>query len=313
MTSATAPERHYEGSRALAPADAGYVERHGVRTFYEVYGAGAVTILLMPTWPIATSRAWRAQIPYFARRFRVIVFDPRGNGRSDRPLEPAAYEPQQFALDAFAVLEATGTDRAIVISLSMSTAWSLIMAALQPERVQAAVFLGPTPYGAGEPFPQWSLAPFHERLDSYDGFLGHNRHFIREHYRAFAESWAVACCPEPHSLRSIELGVGMALETTPEVILATLEATKVDDFDCSAERLALSHDQLRPLARGLGVPVLVVTGELDQVAPPHWARALASDTGGELAVVPQAGHVPNARKPVAFNLTVRAFAERVTA
>jgi pimeloyl-ACP methyl ester carboxylesterase len=105
----------------------------------------------------------------------------------------------------------------------------------------------------------------------------------------------------------------MAMETTPEVILATLDAGGMDEFETSAERLAAAGRELRPLARGLHVPALVVTGELDRVALPHWARALASDTGGELATIPRAGHVPNARKPVDFNLAVRHFAERVAA
>jgi pimeloyl-ACP methyl ester carboxylesterase len=203
MTSSPPLVRVYQGSRALAPEHDGYVERGGVRTFYEVYGTGTTTILFLPTWSIAHSGVWRSQIAYFARRFRVIVFDPRGNGKSGRPLEPAAYEPQEIALDALAVLDATGTDRAIVVSLSMSTVWSLVIAAFQPERVEAVVFVGPTPYAVCEPYPDWSLTAFNERFESYEGFRGQNRYFIRDHYRDFAEFWAAACAPEPHSTRTI--------------------------------------------------------------------------------------------------------------
>ena len=46
-----APERH-EQSRARYPDTEGYVERDGVRTFYEVYGEGEPTVLLLPTWSI---------------------------------------------------------------------------------------------------------------------------------------------------------------------------------------------------------------------------------------------------------------------
>ena len=46
---------------------------------------GSPTILLMPTWSIVHSRHWKPQIPYLARHFRVVTFDGRGNGRSDRP------------------------------------------------------------------------------------------------------------------------------------------------------------------------------------------------------------------------------------
>ena len=80
-----------EQTRARYPDEEGYVERDGVRSFYEVYGEGEPTVLLMPTWSIVHSRHWKMQIPYLARHCRVVTFDGRGNGRSDRPSEPDAY------------------------------------------------------------------------------------------------------------------------------------------------------------------------------------------------------------------------------
>ncbi len=74
-----------DGSRAAFPVDSGFVERDGVRTHYEVYGAGEQTILLLPVWTIFHSRIYKAQIPYLARHYRVVAFDGRGGGRSDRP------------------------------------------------------------------------------------------------------------------------------------------------------------------------------------------------------------------------------------
>ena len=84
LTATSAPPAR-EQTRARYPDREGFVERDGVRVFYEVYGDGEPTILLLPTWSIIHSRFWKAQIPYLARRFRVITFDGRGNGRSDRP------------------------------------------------------------------------------------------------------------------------------------------------------------------------------------------------------------------------------------
>src|SRR5919198_4952359 len=87
-------------SRARYPDQQGYVERDRVRTFYEVYGDGEPTFLLLPTWSLIHSRFWKAQIPYLARHHRVVTFDGRGNGRSDRPQDPAAYAPNEFGADA---------------------------------------------------------------------------------------------------------------------------------------------------------------------------------------------------------------------
>jgi pimeloyl-ACP methyl ester carboxylesterase len=81
-----------EQSRARYPDAEGYAARQdGTRIFYEVYGEGDRTVVFVPPWAIVHSRLWKAQIPYFARRARVIVFDPRGNGRSDRPADVSLY------------------------------------------------------------------------------------------------------------------------------------------------------------------------------------------------------------------------------
>ena len=302
----------YRGSPAMLPDEEGDVERDGVVTHYEVYGDGEPTLLFLPTWSIVHSRVWRAQIPYFARHFRVVVFDGRGNGRSDRPVEPAAYEPMAFALDALAVLDATGTERAITVSLSAGTAWNLILAALYPQRVTAAMFVAPTLYAVSEPFPEWSKAPYNERFDSYDGFNGQNRYFIGEHYGDFVDYWTRMCFPERHSTRAIEYGIGMSLDTTPEVLLATLDGGGMPDMRCPADRLARAGAQLQQIAGQVRCPVLVVQGELEKIVMPKWAEALARDTGGELVMFPEAGHHPGGRKPVAFNLLLRSFVERVS-
>ena len=71
--------------RAREPDYEGVVERDGVRVGYAVYGAGDPTILLFTSWAITHAQQWKAQVPYLARRFRVITVEGRGNGRADRP------------------------------------------------------------------------------------------------------------------------------------------------------------------------------------------------------------------------------------
>src|SRR5262249_52823102 len=90
--------------RARYPDVDGYVDRDGVKLFYEVYGEGEPTILLAPLgWPIVHSRMWKAQIPFLSRSRRVVTYDPRGNGRSDRPTASEAFADRELAADALAV------------------------------------------------------------------------------------------------------------------------------------------------------------------------------------------------------------------
>ncbi|HET9007181.1 MAG TPA: alpha/beta hydrolase, partial [Actinomycetes bacterium] len=107
-----------EQTRALYPDQQGSIERDGVRVSWERYGSGEPTLLLLPAWSIIHSRQWKAQIPYLARHYMVVTFDGRGNGRSDRPSVAEAYDDAEYVADAVAVLDATGTGRAVLVGLS---------------------------------------------------------------------------------------------------------------------------------------------------------------------------------------------------
>src|SRR5688500_13769127 len=115
--------------RARYPDREGYIERGDVRVYYEVHGEGERTILFLPAWSIVHSHVWKLQVPHFARHHRVITFDGRGNGRSDRPLDPDAYTAEAFAADALAIMDATATERADLVGFSLGAVWALVLAA----------------------------------------------------------------------------------------------------------------------------------------------------------------------------------------
>jgi pimeloyl-ACP methyl ester carboxylesterase/predicted glycosyltransferase len=282
--------------RAREPDSEGYVTREGVRLFYEVYGEGEQTVFFLPTWSIVHSRHWKAQIPYFARHFRVITFDGRGNGKSDRPSEPSAYTPEQFAADCLAVMDATSTERAHLVALSIASVWALLLMATRPERIASTVFIGPA----------LALAPnhprgnsFEERYENEEGWQKMNRHYWRKDYRGFAEFFFGQAFVEPHSTKQIEDCVGWALETTPEILLATI--------DGGAQSTAASEAQLRELLPRVTCPVLVIHGGQDLIQSPARGAALAEATGGKLVILEGSGHLPHARDPVKVNLLVRDF------
>jgi pimeloyl-ACP methyl ester carboxylesterase len=160
-----------EQTRALYPDESGYVVRDGVNVYYEVYGSGEPTVLLLPTWSIIHSRHWKMQIPYLARHCRVVTFDGRGNGRSDRPQEASAYDEREFAADALAVLDATETQRAVIVGFSLGAQRGLLLAAKHAERVDGAVFIGPAFPGGGDLLPERTVfSDFDREYDTYEGW-----------------------------------------------------------------------------------------------------------------------------------------------
>ena len=283
--------------RACQPSRDGYVERDGIKLHYEVYGAGGPTVFLLPTWSIMHSRHWKMQIPYLARHCRVLTFDGRGNGRSDRPTEPEAYHSAEFTADALAVMDATGTERAVLVALSLGATWTLELGALHPERVAGIVFIAPAlPLGQSAARRAHS---FTERLDTTDGWAKYNQHYWREHYREFLEFFFSQMFTEPHSTKPIEDTVGWGLETDPETLIATrLGAGASGEPFSDPERVA-------ELATRVRCPVLVVHGDEDAIRPLANGARLAELAGGELVTLEGSGHAPHVRDPVKVNLLLR--------
>jgi pimeloyl-ACP methyl ester carboxylesterase len=283
-----------EQTRACYPDEEGYIERDGVRVSYEVYGEGEPTVLLLPTWSIIHSRHWKMQIPYLARHCRVVTFDGRGNGKSDRPEEVAAYSEAEYAADSLAVMDATGTDRAVIVSLSLGAQRALLLAAEHAERIAGAVFICPS-VSLGTPLAARIAYPFEDVLETDEGWAKYNRHYWLRDYRDFLEFFFSQMFTEPHSTKQIEDCVGWGLETAPEALVAT--------------RLAINmgEEETRALCARVRCPVLVVQGTEDAITGASRGIALAEETGGSLVLIEGSGHGPHVRDPVKVNLVLRDF------
>ena len=295
-----APTPSADRSRARQPDRTGFIERDGVRVAYEVYGQGEPTVLLMPTWSIIHSRHWKLQVPYLARHARVLTYDGRGNGRSDRPADPAAYREEEYAADAVAVMDATATERAVLVALSRGAERSLLLAAHHPERVEGIAFIAP-----GLPLPPavpraGANRTFQEPRDAFDGWQKFNRHYWIEHYEEFLEFFFSECLTEPHSTKPHDDTVGWGLETDAPTLVATQLAPRLQD-----------EAAVRALLSRIDCPILVIHGSDDHVRPCASGARLAELANGALVVLEGSGHLPHARDPVKVNLLLRAFIRSV--
>ncbi len=294
-----------EQSRARYPETEGFAVREdGTRIFYEIYGAGDRTIVFVPPWAIVHSRLWKAQIPYFARHARVVAYDPRGNGRSDRPADVSLYSEDENAADLAAILDATGTTRAVLVTMSRGCQRSLLFAADHPERVDGVVFMS-----CGT-----LLSPERQMMDAFsqqmlpardvpDDVLAGMNWFNREAwqrdpatYRAFV-TWFFETFFEAHSTKQIEDAIGWALETDGNTLAATHLGPQLD-----AERT-------RELCGRIQCPTIVLHGTADRITAYAEGEALAAALGTRLEPVEGSGHGPMARKPVQVNHAIRELLE----
>ncbi|MCX5747607.1 MAG: alpha/beta fold hydrolase [Proteobacteria bacterium] len=120
---------------------------------YQVFGDGPHTIVVLPEWISNVELAWQepsqaAFLSRLARTARIIVFDRRGCGLSDR--STGGLELDARFADLLAVLDAAGVERPTLFGIGDAAAVAAMFAATHPERVRGLILYGGTPYlGAG--------------------------------------------------------------------------------------------------------------------------------------------------------------------
>lgn len=287
--------------RAVEPNRTGTIQRDGVSIVYDVYENVGPTVFLLPTWSIFHSRFWKMQIPFLARHFRVLVPDGPGSGRSGRPIGPAGYTVSQFASDAFAVMDATDTTEAVLVSLSCGALWALEMGDTAPQRISGSVFIGPAVPLA----PQLEERKAQRRDEVFSGpeeWEKYNVEYWHREYGDFLDFIVGRMFTEWHSTKPIEDAISWGFDTSPQVL------TDSDQALDTVTRLGVGRQ-----AKRVGYPVLVIHGDQDAVRNPTQGSALAELTRGELILLGGSGHVPNVRDPVKVNLLIKEFVDRVAA
>jgi pimeloyl-ACP methyl ester carboxylesterase len=300
MRATTGPRQRDDSSRARLPDRSDVAcSPDGVRIAYDVYGSGDPTLIFLPSAPIIHSRQWKGQVPYFARSHRVITYDGRGNGRSDRPTDPVAYHDDRFVDDLVAVMDASETDAAVLIGLCVDGVWrSIRLAAERPDRV-----LGIVAFAVGVPkltpsHPHYvsAAATFDDELPTSDGWAKYNRHHWERDYGDFARFFFDQMTTEPHSTKAIEDAAGWATDGSVESMLAEAEAT-----------FPYSQEAIEDICRSIRSPLLLIHGSEDRCQPIERAHRLVELTGAPLVVVEGANHMIPGRHPVLADLLIRDF------
>jgi pimeloyl-ACP methyl ester carboxylesterase/predicted glycosyltransferase len=287
--------------RAREPDAAGAVERDGVRIGYEVFGEGERTVLFPPVDPIVESRVWKAQVPWLARRARVVTIDPRGNGRSGRPRDPADYADVEFARDTVAVMDALDVDSAVLVGLCASVWTSLLVAAGHPERVRGLVAVASYVPFLSPPHPWRAQYDFDAVPGTDEGWARNTRWYMARDYPGYLEFFFDELTPEAHSSKVREDCVGWGLQIPAELLIAS-DTAPTSVADEAGTRAVLSR---------VRCPALVIHGDDDRCQPLARGTGLAEAIGAEQLILAGAGHLPMARQPVAVNRAIDGFLDRL--
>ena len=234
----------------------------------------------------STRESWSDQIEFFSNRYCAIAWDARGYGDSGDVAGERNFAVD-FASDLARILDRLGVQRAHLVGLSMGGIIAQCFYHQHPDRV-ATLTLADT----FESFPTLGEA-------AVAGFL-------KARLQPLIEG------ATPADLAPGAVNALLAPGANPHArarLLHTLSTLRSDPYQRTL--LAMAHQHaLGPLS-AIGVPTLVLTGELDRLAPVAIAQAIAAGiAGSQLSILPGIGHLTNLEDPAAFNATLAQFLNR---
>ena len=258
------------------------VASDGVTIHYDVFGRREGPPVLMIQGLGTDSRGWALQRLAFGRKFRCYTLDNRGTGRSDRPAGP--YSLDQMALDALAVLDAEGVERAHVMGASMGGVIAQVIGVLHPQRTRSLVLAC-----TACRHHAWRRELLQEWADAVDeggmAALGDE-----------ALEWLVGPRLRKRFGIWMNLIARIVLQQPPEPFIAQVGA------------ILDATDELRLELSTVRVPTLVITGSQDSLTPVGDAEELAElIPHARLEVLGGAAHGLMVEAPNAFNDAVLRF------
>lgn len=245
-----------------------YIERDGVRVYFEDHGTGP-GVLLSHGFS-ASSTMWREQVAALQDRYRVITWDMRGHGQSDYPDDPAAYSEAHSTADMVAILNACGLRQAVIGGLSLGGCASLAFHLHHPDRTAGLML-----------------------FDTGPGFKND----------AARAAWNETAFGRAASFEAKGLD---ALDDAPALRIAGhRDATGL--AHAARGMLAQFDDKMIQSLPGIAVPTLVLVGSEDvkfHAATDYMAGKI---TGAKKVMIDAAGHEANMDQPAAFNQAMGAF------
>ncbi len=277
----------------------------GALKLHHTYGGrGAPPILFVHGLGSSGYIEWRFNLPFFARKHRVLAPDLPGFGRTDKP-RTAKYGISYFARSLERYLDAIGVRRAVVVGASMGGRVALELALEYQTRVSKLVLVNSL--GLGRPRVQF-FYPLMLLPRVGEAAMRVAREAVSRVPPAVIRRWAARYGRITTDLERMvddaylaDLREMLAAEGYAEAYLATVRSM------ASPAALFGMHDLSGRLGE-LRMPVMLVWGADDPLFPvTHATRAHSLLPSSRLAVIDGAGHTPQSERPDEFNRAVGDF------
>jgi len=245
-----------------------YLDRDGVRIYYEVHGTGPA--ILLSHGYSATSAMWAGQVGPLSEKHTLVLWDMRGHGNSDSPANPAEYSEALTTADMAALLDTVGAPTAVIAGLSLGGYMSLSFHVAYPQRVDALML-----------------------FDTGPGYRSDNG-------RA---GWNKIAAQRAKELETKGLA---ALGVSGEVAVSRHRSAQ-GLAHAARGMLAQTDGRVMESLPNIAVPTLVLVGSLDEPFLAATDYMAGKVPGASRVVIDGAGHASNIDKPREFNAAVKEF------
>lgn len=280
----------------------GKVKVKDINVYYEIHGQGEPLLLIEGLG--YSSWMWFKQIPFFSKEHKVIIFDNRGVGNTDKP--DREYTIEMMADDAAGLLKALDIDSAHVLGVSMGGFIAQGLALKFPDMVNRLVLVSTNSGGNN------LMSKDPSRWNSFSTLWGLVPGMLKLSSKGSGVVNSFGLTPEE------KIRYGLSLAFSPEYF-----KTHTDEIDRIVE-WRLSNPQpyyawKRQFTAGMGfdaadgvhqikAPTLVVAGSEDRVVSPESSRLLSERIpNSRFTVIEGTGHLPFIEESEEFNKIVLDF------
>ena len=256
------------------------VSVNGVELYYEWHGPEHAPVVVFVNGLLTDTSSWAPHLPSFAARFRCLVYDCRGQGRSSKPDQP--YPPALHAADLAALCDALRVPPAAFVGLSNGGNTLMHFAAERPELVRSLV-----------------LAGVHAHADA----------LMRAKLRSWVTAMEAGSAPMRFDVSMPWVWGAAFLEANEERVMKFRDRALTIPIKAALNliRGAMEHDARDALSR-IGAPTLVLVGGHDLLTPPWLAEDVATRLPkARLDVLPIGGHAAALEDPDTFTARVLTF------
>ncbi|MFP4179643.1 MAG: 3-oxoadipate enol-lactonase [Spirochaetaceae bacterium] len=254
-----------------------YLEREHYRIHYEWGPRRDGPVLILSHSLGANSRMWNTQIEALSHRFRVLLYDHPGHGRSDN--RPAVGTIADYGEDVLALMDKLDIETACFCGLSLGGMAGIWLGAHAADRFEKLVLCNTTAKIENPELLKRRIAEI--RHNGLDGIT-----------ESVLEKWLTPEFRRTHP-ETVDKLRSLCMETDAGGYADTAETV------CSMD--------LRGALKSIPLPVLVIYGAHDKATPPEWNIKIANEVQGARIVCLETAHLSNVEAPEEFNRAVLGF------